>query len=108
MNKEDIDAIEKVLTNFGLDDSEKKLINLSNALNTAICNYTNVISIFLVAKQLMKSTDDMIKSNKEHSKVVKEHSNRMYWLTWALVIATVFQAVGIFLNHKAISLTTII
>ena len=86
-------AIDTVLTNSGLTDEEKKLIDFSNTAITKDMNYTNVLSTFLLTNQLKVSTLEIIKSNQELAKSESYHAKWMRYLTFSLVFVGSVQVV---------------
>ncbi len=108
--------IDNLLCKAGASKEEKDFLEFSNTGNSGDINYSSNITMFLLTKQLNDSTsrmeqsntnlinqlanssDSIIKSNEQLARIEQKQSNRMYWLTGALVFFTLVQAVGIILD----------
>lgn len=89
---------------LNFSQSEQGLVDYSNTPNTSVINHTQVLSTVLLAKQIKKSTDAMIDSNKELAASENNNSLVMQRLTWALVFVGFFQVIEIgiqiYINYK--------
>ena len=98
---------------LGLSEDELALFKHAETPNTAEINQTRVLTTFLLAKRadalaaplsesgtnvrlgLQKSAEKMIALNEALSAATRRQSKALLWLTGALVLATVLQAVAL-------------
>ncbi|MDP3269527.1 MAG: hypothetical protein Q8M40_10855 [Legionella sp.] len=89
---------------LNFSQSEQVLMDYSNTPNTSVINHTQVLSNLILAKQIKKSTDAVIDSNKELALSENNNSIVMQRLTWALVFVGFFQvievAIQIYINYQ--------
>lgn len=78
------------------DFSEQEMIFVKSAAtgNTAGINQSRVVSDLILGKKIEAAADKMVASSKQHEESNREHSGRMYWLTWALVFVGGVQAIA--------------
>jgi hypothetical protein len=88
------EAISSILDGVSATGAEKTLISYANTAVTKEINHSQVISTFLLTKQLEKTTKEVIESNKLLANANDKTSNKMVNLTWALVFVGVIQAIS--------------
>lgn len=97
MNKDVKEALEKI-QNERFTDEEIALINYSNTPNTNVINHSKVFATLILAKEIEKSSADIISSNKKLAASEDRHSRRMFWLTCSLLFVGFLQCVSMFIS----------
>ncbi|VEG92513.1 hypothetical protein [Legionella spiritensis] len=98
MDTEIRDMISQLYEDLDFTASEQKLIDYSNDPHSDVINHTRVLSTVLLAKELKKSTEAIIESNKVLATAENKNSKVMQNLTWALVFVGFLQALGVLIN----------
>jgi hypothetical protein len=90
------DALSRLFDKAELTDDEKVFLDYSNTSTTKVNHHTSAISTLLLTKQLQKSTEAVIESNRKLAEAEDKNSKKMLWLTWALIGVGTLQAIAIF------------
>ncbi|RUR17185.1 hypothetical protein ELY21_11475 [Legionella sp. km535] len=92
------ETLTKIFEEWGFSEEEKLLIEYSNTATTKEINHSQVISTFLLVKQLKNSTEKIIESNSKLAEAENKNSKKMQQLTWALIGVGTLQAIGVILQ----------
>lgn len=87
--------LKEICDDFGLSEKVRNFIEKGKKIeNTAYLNQFRVISEFILGAKIESVVDKMIASNEKLATSNEKYSNRMFWLTIALVFVGVVQAIA--------------
>lgn len=98
MDKNTKEAINEIFQKWEFSEAEQTVVEYANTATTKEMNHTQVISTFLLAKQLKDSTSNIIESNRKLAEAEEKNSKKMQQLTWALIAVGTLQAIAMLLS----------